>query len=157
MSPGYKKKPIGQALAPYPVGQVVVRSTSLSLAHSLWYFLLYSSSRLLSTGDQVQDLLGKGDHDTACDGQHAVGTLRGVVRFQGQTELQDTESEQDDTDGADQSEDEVAEFVDDRNRVIAICKRRGREDKSQHDCAEDAEQHAGSFGEFHNLGFMKAK
>lgn len=96
-------------------------------------------------GDQGQDLLGEGDHDTACDGQHAIGALRGVMRFQRQTELQDTEGQQDDADGADQSEDEIAEVVDHLNGVI-ICKRYGRNREYEYDRAEDAEQHAGSFG-----------
>ena len=96
-------------------------------------------------GDEGQDLLGEGDHDTAGNGQHTIGTLRRVMRFQRQTELKHTEAEQDDTYGSDQSEDEFAEFVDDLDRIV-ICKRHGRKREHEHDRAEDAEQHAGSFG-----------
>ena len=95
--------------------------------------------------NQGQDLLGEGDHDTACDGQHTVGTLRGVMRFQRQTELKHTEAKQDDTYGTDQSEDEIAEVIDHLYGVV-ICKCYGRNREHEYDRAEDAEQHAGSFG-----------
>lgn len=41
----------------------------------------------LCTGDQVEDLAGKGDHNAARDGEHPIGSLGGVVGLDGQTHL----------------------------------------------------------------------
>ena len=41
----------------------------------------------LSAGDQVEDLLGEGDHDTACHRQHTVGALRGIMALERQAHL----------------------------------------------------------------------
>lgn len=98
-----------------------------------------------STGDQRQDLFGKGNDDATGNRQHAVCSLRRIMRLQAETELQDAEAEQDDTDRTDKSEDEVAEIVDNLNWII-VRKRRGRKGEGKYDRAEDAEDHAGSFG-----------
>ena len=80
----------------------------------------------MSARDERQDLFCKGDNDTARDGKEAVSSLRRVVRFERETDLHDTEAEQDKTDGANQSEDEVGQIVYYSQRVIARRKRRHR-------------------------------
>ena len=70
-----------------------------------------------SAGDEGEDLLGKRDHNAARDGEHAVGALGGVVALEGQAQLEDAEAQQDHTDGPDEAENEVAEVVDNRERV----------------------------------------
>ena len=65
--------------------------------------LLYSSS----ASDEGEDLTGKGDHDTAGDGEHTVGPLGGVVALEGQAQLEDAEAQQDQADGPDQGKDEL--------------------------------------------------
>ena len=52
---------------------------------------------LCLAGDQVEDLLSKGDHDAACNGEHTVGALGGIVALEGQAHLQDAEAQQDET------------------------------------------------------------
>ena len=63
------------------------------------------------TGDQGQDFLGEGDDDATGQGQEAVGALRGIVGLQGQANLDDAPAQQDQADGTDQAEDEVAQVV----------------------------------------------
>ena len=60
-----------------------------------------------SPGDQGEDLLRKGDHNAARDGEHTVGTLRRVVGLEGQAHLEDAVAQQDQAHGADQGKDEV--------------------------------------------------
>ena len=67
--------------------------------------------------DQVENLLGKGDDDTACESQETVRSLRGVVGLQGQTNLHDTEAQQDKSDGTDQTENKGGQVVDNGNGV----------------------------------------
>mgnify|MGYP004422994321 FL=1 len=38
----------------------------------------------LLAGDQGEDLLGEGDDNAACHGEHAVGALGGIVALEGQ-------------------------------------------------------------------------
>ena len=56
--------------------------------------------------NHIQYLLRKGEDDPAGQGQKAVGALRGIVRFQRESDLHDAESQQNETDGSDQTEDE---------------------------------------------------
>lgn len=56
--------------------------------------------------NHIQYLLRKGDDDPAGQGQKPVGALRGIVRFQRESDLHDAESQQNETDGSDQAEDE---------------------------------------------------
>ena len=79
--------------------------------------------RRFSAGDQRQDLLGERNDDTACDGQDAVRALRRIVRFERQTDLQNAEAEQNQTDGANQGKDEIAQVIHDRQR-ITVCRER---------------------------------
>ena len=67
----------------------------------------------LSASDEGEDLTGKGDHDTAGDGEHTVGPLGGVVALEGQAQLEDAEAQQDQADGPDQGKDEVAQVLHD--------------------------------------------
>ena len=69
------------------------------------------------THDKVKDFLREGDDDAAGKGQKAVGTLRRVVALERETDLHNAPAEQDKTDGADESEDEVGQVVDYGNGV----------------------------------------
>jgi len=69
------------------------------------------------TGDQGQDLLGEGDDDAACQGQEAVGTLRGIVGLQGQAHLNNAPAQQDQADGTDQAEDELTQVIHHSQRI----------------------------------------
>ena len=75
----------------------------------LW--MLISTAFLLNfiilSGNESEDLLGKGDHNTASNGEHAVGPLRGVVALEGQAQLEDTEAQQDQADGSNQGADRL--------------------------------------------------
>ena len=68
--------------------------------------------RIILAGDQGQNFLGEGDDDAACQSEEAVGTLRGIVGLQGQTNLDNAPAQQDQTDGADEAEDEGGQVVD---------------------------------------------
>lgn len=63
----------------------------------------------LRPGDEVEDLLRKGDHDAARDGEHTVGPLGGVVGLEGQAHLEDAITQQDEAHGTDQGEDEIGQ------------------------------------------------
>ena len=65
---------------------------------------------IILSGNESEDLLGKGDHNTASNGEHAVGPLRGVVALEGQAQLEDTEAQQDQADGSNQGEDELGKM-----------------------------------------------
>ena len=92
--------------------------------------------RLFSAGDQRQDFLGERNDNAARNGQDTVCALRWIVRLEGQTDLQNTEAEQDQADGANQEKDKIAQIVDNRQR-ITVC-RESRDNKNrQH------EKHAG--------------
>ena len=56
----------------------------------------------LLAGDQGENLLGKGNDNAACHGEHAIGTLGGIVALEGQAYLQNTEAQQDEANGADE-------------------------------------------------------
>ena len=75
---------------------------------------LYSSS----ASDEGEDLTGKGDHDTAGDGEHTVGALGGVVALEGQAQLEDAEAKQDQADGPDQGENELAQVLHDLQGIV---------------------------------------
>ncbi len=71
----------------------------------LWTFestaFLYVFTFLLAS-DQSEYLLGKGDHDAACHGEHTIGALGGIVTLEGQTHLQDAKAQQDESNGTDE-------------------------------------------------------
>lgn len=85
----------------------------------------------LSSRNERQNFFCKGDDNTAGNGKETVGSLRRVVAFERETDLHDTESEQDQTDGTNQAEDKVGQIVDYRQRVIACGKRRHRHGNHQ--------------------------
>ena len=57
---------------------------------------------LCLASDQVEDLLGEGDHDAARHGEHTIGALGGIVTLEGQTHLQDAKAQQDESNGTDE-------------------------------------------------------
>ena len=75
--------------------------------------------------DEGEDLLCKGDHDAAGNGEHAVGPLGGVVALEGQAQLEDAEAQQDEADGPDEGKNEVAQICHNRQRIV---RREGRTD-----------------------------
>ena len=74
------------------------------------------------TCNESEDFLCKGDDDTACKGKEAVGSLRRIVRFQGKTDLNNTEAEQEKSDCTDKSENEIGQIVDNGQRISACRK-----------------------------------
>ena len=64
--------------------------------------LLLHPAVLLLAGDQGENLLGKGNDNAACHGEHAIGSLGGIVALEGQAYLQNTEAQQDEANGADE-------------------------------------------------------
>jgi len=75
--------------------------------------------RFLSARDKGQDFLCEGDDDTTGESQKAVGSLRRIVALERKTDLNDTEAKQNQTDGSDESENEIAQVVHNRNRITA--------------------------------------
>lgn len=80
--------------------------------------------------NQVENLLGKGDDDTACESEKAVRSLRGIVGLQGQTDLHNAKAQQDKSDGTDQTEDKGGQVVDNGNG-IASSKSRDRSTENE--------------------------
>ena len=92
----------------------------------------------ISAGDQGEDLLGKGDHNAACHGEHTVGALAGVMTLEGESDLQDTEAQQDDTHRADEGENKLGQVVDYSEGII--CRQRsGGKAQAQDEHGEDGE------------------
>lgn len=87
--------------------------------------------------DEVEDLLGKGHDQAACQGEKTLGTLGGVMALEGETHLHHAPAQQNQADGTDQGKDEGGEIVHYRQR-IAGGKGSGRK-------AADA-QHGGNIG-----------
>ena len=85
-----------------------------------------------SAGDQRQDLLGECNDDAARNSQDAVRALRRIVRLERQTDLQNAEAEQDQADRANERENEVAQIVDDRQRIAVRRERRDNKNR-QHE------------------------
>ena len=92
--------------------------------------------RRFSAGDQRQDLFGERNDDAACHGQDAVGALGRIVRLERQTDLQNTEAEQNQADRTDQGKDKIAQVIDNRQRITVRRERRDNKNR-QH------EKHAG--------------
>ena len=61
--------------------------------------------------DEVEDLLGKGHDQTACQGEKTLGTLGGVMALEGEAHLHHAPAQQNQADGADQGKDESGEIV----------------------------------------------
>ena len=106
--------------------------------------LLFSSS----ASDEGEDLTGKGDHDTAGDGEHTVGPLGGVVALEGQAQLEDAEAQQDQADGPDQGKDEVAQVLHDLEGIV---RREGGDDHNGHGQHQTGEEGVGPLGAALNL------
>ena len=59
-----------------------------------------------SAGNQGQNLLGKSDDNTTGQSEETVGSLAGVVGFEGEADLHHTEAQQDHTNGPDEAKNE---------------------------------------------------
>ena len=70
-----------------------------------------------SAGNQGQNLLGKSDDNTTGQSEETVGSLAGVVGFEGEADLHHTEAQQDHTNGPDEAKNEIAEVVDNGQRI----------------------------------------
>ena len=70
-----------------------------------------------SAGDEIQNLLSERNDQTACYSQHTVGSLAGIVALEAETQLKDSEAQQDHAVSPDQGEDEVGQIVHRRQRV----------------------------------------
>lgn len=106
--------------------------------------LLFSSS----ASDEGEDLTGKGDHDTAGDGEHTVGPLGGVVALEGQAQLEDAEAQQDQADGPDQGKDELTQVLHDLQGIV---RREGGDDHDGHGQHQTGEEGVGPLGAALNL------
>ncbi len=73
----------------------------------------------LHRADQRQNLLGKGDKQTAEQTQQALRPLAGIVALDAHAHLHDTPAENDNADGLDDRKDEVRQVVDDGQRITA--------------------------------------
>lgn len=102
-----------------------------------------------SARDERQDLLGEGDDDTAGDGQHTVGTGRGIVGLERDTELQYAEAEKYDTYGSDEPEDKIGEVVDDLDRVVTLRERGDSRAEHEQHRAQDRKDPFGPFVKMH--------
>ena len=69
-------------------------------------------------GDKSQDFLCEGDDDTTCKSQETVRTLGRIVALKGETHLDDTPAQENETDCSDQTEDEITEVVDHSQRIV---------------------------------------
>lgn len=111
-----------------------------------------------SGDDEVQDFLGKGDDNTACEGQEAVGTLGRVVGLQGQTDLNDAPAQQDEADCTDQPEDEGGQVVDHGEGIAGCGKGRNGQPQQkrqrQDGCGIAAEAPLDLFGHGQLLGVL---
>ncbi len=81
--------------------------------------------RLLSPGDESEDLLRKSYYNAARDGEDTVGALGGVVGLEGEAHLEDAVTQQDEAHGPDEGKDEVGQAGDHGQRVI---RRKGGDD-----------------------------
>ena len=77
----------------------------------------------VSTRNERQNFFCKGDDNTAGNGKKTVSALGRIVAFQRQTDLHNTEAEQDQADGANQAKHKVGQIVHDLQR-IAVCRKR---------------------------------
>ena len=101
-----------------------------------------------SASDEGEDLTGKGDHDTAGDGEHTVGPLGGVVAFEGQAQLEDAEAQQDQADGPDQGKDELTQVLHDLEGIV---RGEGGDDHDGHGQHQTGEESVGPLGAALNL------
>lgn len=76
------------------------------------------SAVFLSASDQSEYLLGEGDDNAACNGEHTIGALGGIMALERQAHLQDAEAQQDKANGADERENKLTQIVDHRQRIV---------------------------------------
>ena len=73
--------------------------------------------RLFLPNYHIQDLFCKGDDDPTCQGEKPVCPLAGIMRLHRQADLHDAKSQQDQSNGSDQAEDEIGQVVDCLDRI----------------------------------------
>ena len=95
-------------------------------------FSFFLTSNL--TCDKGQNLFCKSNHNAACKGQKAICSLRGIVRFQGQTDLHDTKAKHNHSDSPYQTEDKVGQIIDNSNRIACGkgCHRAAKHNSHRH-------------------------
>lgn len=94
---------------------------------------------IASARDQRQNFFRKGDYNAAGNGQHPICPLARIMAFEGKTHLQDAEAQQDQTHRADQGKDELAQIINNLQRVT-VRQRGGGEAQNQDYCREDRKQ-----------------
>ena len=72
---------------------------------------------VLHRSDGGQNLLGKGDHQTAEQAEEALRALAGIMGLDGHPHLHDAPAQDNDAQGLDDGKDEVAHIVYDSQRV----------------------------------------
>ena len=78
-----------------------------------------------SGDDEVQNLLGEGDNDTAGQGEKAVGPLGGVVALEREAHLDDAPPKKDEAHRADEAKDEGGQVVDHGERIAPGARGKG--------------------------------
>ena len=73
--------------------------------------------RLFLPNYHIQDLFCKGDNDPAGQGQKTIRPLAGIMRLHRQAHLHDAKSQQDQSNGSDQAEDEIGQVIDCLDRI----------------------------------------
>lgn len=101
-----------------------------------------------TASDEGEDLLRESYDNTAGDGEHPVGPLGGVVALEGQAQLEDAETQQDQADGPDQGKDEVGQVFHDLEGVV---RREGGDDHDSHGQHQTGEEGVGPLGAALNL------
>lgn len=98
---------------------------------------VFSTAPIVITGladDEVKNFLRKGDDDATGKGQEAVAALGGIVALEGQTNLNNTPTKQDQPDGTNESEDEIGQVVYNRDGVAASSKSVDTHAHDERDC-----------------------
>ncbi|MBR5947573.1 MAG: hypothetical protein IKZ82_02845, partial [Clostridia bacterium] len=89
-----------------------------------------------SAGDKSKNFFCKGNDHTARKGEKAVASLGGIVAREGKTDLNDAPTQEDQSDGADQSENKVGEIVDNADRIVCgkSCRCRAEDKRPAENC-----------------------
>ena len=88
--------------------------------------------------NQVEDFLGEGNHEAACQGEKALGTLGGIMALERETNLYNAPTQQNHTDCTDEGKDKVGKIVHHPQRIAAGGKGRNRKTAgAQHCCHID--------------------
>ena len=88
-----------QLLSPNVYTSFPGEKSGRALPSRKWSFVFSVHALSASTGDQSQDLLGKGNDNTTGHGEHSIGSLAGVMGFKAEADLKNAEAQQDNTHG----------------------------------------------------------